>query len=289
MGSGTLSTLDVRTSAGVVHVVSGGDPRGDPVVFLHGWPESWRAWETVMELAIADGYRAIALDLPGIGHSTTAATDGTKSAVVEVLREVLADIHVARPTLVGHDAGGMVVHPYLVDHGDELARAVIMDVVIPGIGPWEAVRANPYVWHFAFHAIPELPERLVEGRVDEYFDYFWSAVSAVPEAITPELRSAHVGAYSSPASLKAGFDWYRAFPADAAHNAPGDHPPKVTTPLLYLRGEHEGGDMDEYVAGFHAAGLEHVTDARIPGAGHFAPEEAPVATWHLIRDFVRRG
>jgi len=56
--------------------------------------------------------------------------------------------------------------------------------------------------------------------------------------------------------------------------------------LLYLRGEHEGGDIDAYIAGFRGAGLADVRSAIIAGAGHFAPEDAPDAVWEAIADFI---
>ena len=46
--------------------------------------------------------------------------------------------------------------------------------------------------------------------------------------------------------------------------------------------------MAPYLAGFRAAGLTDVRHARIPGAGHFAPEEAPAQTWRAIADFLPR-
>ena len=66
-------------------------------------------------------------------------------------------------TLVGHDIGGMVVYAYLRAYQD-LARAVIMDVPVPGVAPWEEFVREPYLWHFALHSIADLPERLVQGR-----------------------------------------------------------------------------------------------------------------------------
>ena len=39
-----------------------------------------------------------------------------------------------------------------------------MNTVVPGLGPWEDLLANPRVWHFALHQIPGLPETLVSGR-----------------------------------------------------------------------------------------------------------------------------
>ena len=56
----------------------------------------------------------------------------------------------------------------------------MMDVVVPGLGPWEQVIRNPYLWHFAFHSIPALPERLVQGHQAEYFGYFYDVPPRTP-------------------------------------------------------------------------------------------------------------
>jgi pimeloyl-ACP methyl ester carboxylesterase len=58
-----------------IHVVEAGDEDATPVLFLHGWPESWRCWERVMDLAQRD-VRAIAIDMPGTGESVGAAASG---------------------------------------------------------------------------------------------------------------------------------------------------------------------------------------------------------------------
>ena len=120
--------------------------------------------------------RAVAIDLPGIGGSTDDATDGSKRQLAEVVRRLIAALELDHPTIVGHDAGGMVAYAYLRSFTD-LDRVVIMDTVIPGVDPWDDVLRNPYVWHFAMHSIPALPEHLVRGREREYFDYFFDALS----------------------------------------------------------------------------------------------------------------
>jgi pimeloyl-ACP methyl ester carboxylesterase len=267
-----------------LHVVEAGDPQGRPYLFLHGWPESWRTWRDVMTLA-APEVRAIAIDLPGVGESTGAVDGGGKRAVAARVHKLIQALGLTGVTLVGHDAGGMVAYAYLRQY-PEIARVVIMNTVIPGVEPWTDVLRNPYIWHFGLHNVPALPETLVRGRQAAYFDYFYDVLSVDPLKITPESRAAHAAAYGSDASLTAGFDLYRAFGQDARDNAAFAAAGAVRTPLLYLRGDSEGGDIATYAAGFRKAGIENLTTALVPDAGHFAQEEAPAEVWRLICGFA---
>jgi pimeloyl-ACP methyl ester carboxylesterase len=268
-----------------VHVVEAGDPGTAPFLFLHGWPESWRSWRSMISLA-SQGVRAIAIDLPGIGLSTGAATHGSKRELAAVVHQLVTAMELRRLTLVGQDVGGMVVYSGLRGAFADLERAVIMDTVIPGVDPWEQVLRNPYIWHFAMHAIPRLPERLVQGRQREYFDYFYDVLSADPHKITAQARADYVQAYGTDSALTAGFNWYRTFAKDAVENKEAASRQGVTTPVLYLRGEQESGQIGAYVEGFRAAGLVRVDHGLVPAAGHFTQEEAPDDTWRLIAEFA---
>jgi hypothetical protein len=63
-----------------LHYVMGG--KGDPVVLLHGWPETWYSWHHVMP-ALAKNYTVIAPDLRGLGDSSKPPTgyDGKTTAI----------------------------------------------------------------------------------------------------------------------------------------------------------------------------------------------------------------
>ncbi len=115
-------------------------------------------------------------------------------------------------------------------------RVAILETVIPGVDPWEDVIRNPYIWHFAFHSTPELPEVLVQGHQARYFDFFFDLLSADGSRITPQARSAYTAAYGTDSALTAGFDLYRAFAQDAKDNAQSAATEPVATPLLYVRG-----------------------------------------------------
>ncbi len=172
-------------------------------MFLHGWPESSRTWAEIMTLA-AGSARVIAIDLPGVGESAGTATDGSKRQIAGVVDQFLSVIGVSAVTLVGHDIGGMVTYAYLRAH-QGIDRAVIMDVPLPGVAPWDEFVRSPFLFHFALHAVPDLPERLVRGRQADYFGYFYDALSADPSKITEDARRAYQAAYASDSALTASF------------------------------------------------------------------------------------
>jgi pimeloyl-ACP methyl ester carboxylesterase len=275
----------IEASGSSVHVVAAGDPGGQPFVFLHGWPQTWRCWRAVMELAAPEAY-VLALDLPGVGGSGGDATDGSKRALATKVHEVVAALGLRNVTLVGQDVGGMAAYAYLRMF-DDVDRFVIMDTVIPGVAPWEQVLSNPYVWHFAFHSIPALPEQLVRGKEREYFDFFYDQLSPDPSTITAAARAEYVEGYANDAALSAGFSWYRTLRGDAAANAAELR--AVDRPVLYLRGEREGGEMAAYRAGFEAAGISGLQTALVPRAGHFSQEDAPADVWDLVYGFGREA
>ncbi len=283
-----LSHTQVPLRSGTIHLVDTGGAYDTAVLFLHGWPQDWSAWEKVLHLA-GPPVRALAVDLPGIGESTMPDAPSSKRAIANCIHELVATMGLVHLTLVGQDVGGQVVFAYLTQYPAELEGAVIMNVVVPGVRPWEDVIRNPYIWHFAFHSIPQLPEMLVMGKQRAYFDYFYDLLSANPAQITQKARDQYTQAYQSPTALKTGFEWYRAFTEDAKENSAAEHQASIETPLLYLRGEREGGDLDQYLAGFRETGIHNVQGARIPGAGHFAADEQPESVWQQILAFVNHN
>jgi pimeloyl-ACP methyl ester carboxylesterase len=270
-----------------IHVAEAGPEEGPAYLFVHGWPESWRTWQDLMVLA-GGMSRVLAIDLPGIGRSQPDTTNGSKLAIAHVLHHVVQalDLADADLTLVGHDIGGMVVYAYLREFAD-LPRAVIMDVPVPGVDPWDDFVRQPFLWHFALHAVPGLPELLTDGRHEAYFGYFYDLLSAHPGIPSASCRAEQGQAYAAAGAMAAGFGWYRAFAADVADNVRTSRGALATTPLLYLRGSGErGGELGPYADGFRRAGVTHVTSALIEGAGHFPQEEATAATWAAISSFA---
>ena len=280
------TTIDIDN--GKIHIAQSGSPSNPALLFLHGWPENWRSYEKVMELAGTTHF-VTAIDLPGIGDSAFADAPFLKVEIAKLVHQVVKKLNLTDLTLVGHDVGGQITFSYLHEYSKELKAAVILDVVIPGLNPWDEVLRNPYLWHFAFHSIPELPETVVFGKQKEYFEFFYNAITAHPERITAQAKEDYIRAYSRRDALSTGFNWYRGFSEDAKSNRKLIELGKsITTPVLYMRGERSGGNMDQYAAGFADAGLRNLQTKIVPDSGHFMLEEQPDFVWKSIFDFMRK-
>src|SRR5207253_10064248 len=87
-------------------------PAPQSVVFPHGIGGGARIWKPQQASFAAAGFRPIALDLPGYGGRPAVDAMGFDALASDV-EERLDALHLARPVLVGHSIGGMIVQTAL--------------------------------------------------------------------------------------------------------------------------------------------------------------------------------
>src|SRR3954464_15614832 len=144
-----------------MHYVIGG--HGDPLVLLHGWPETWYAWHKVMP-ALAKNYTVIAPDLRGLGDSSKPASGYDGKTVAEDIHQLITQLGFKSIYLVGHDIGAFVVYPYAAAHPAEVKKLVVMEISPPGFCPPPTVNGGPAIWWVLLHQVPDMPEALVQGK-----------------------------------------------------------------------------------------------------------------------------
>ena len=105
-----------------LHVVDSGGT-GRPVVLIHGWPLSSAAWAPQIEALNGAGYRTVAYDRRGFGHS-----DKPDSGYDY---DTLADADLEDVTLVGFSMGGGEVARYVARHGESRLRSVVFAAAVP--------------------------------------------------------------------------------------------------------------------------------------------------------------
>ena len=64
----TITTHQITGGGGTrLHVIETGNPRGRPIVFVHGFSQSWLAWSRQLSSGLAKDHRLVAMDLRGHG------------------------------------------------------------------------------------------------------------------------------------------------------------------------------------------------------------------------------
>ena len=247
-----------------LHYVIGG--HGDPIVLLHGWPQTWYEWRHVMP-ALAKNYTVIAPDLRGLGDSSKPLTGYDGKTTAEDIHQLVSQLRFRDIFLVGHDFGVQVAYSYAAAHPNEVRRLVILDVPIAGIGLGQNITG---LWWAQFHMVRDIPEMLVEGHEREYLTWFYR-YTCNPAAITKEDIDEYVSHYSAPGGMRAGFEYYRALFDDIKQNKEYSRV-KLPMPVLALGGK----------CSFGSAALDsmrllatNVSGGIVPDSGHWIPEERP--------------
>jgi len=88
-----------------------GAKNAPPVLLIHGWPEIAYSWKHQMQPLADAGYRAIAVDVRGFGHSD-APKDVSAYGIEKLVGDiegVLGALGIREVVLCGHDWGGILV------------------------------------------------------------------------------------------------------------------------------------------------------------------------------------
>lgn len=261
-----------------LHYVIGG--RGRPVILLHGFPETWMAWRKVMP-ALAANHTVVAVDLRGVGKSALESTGYDKETLANDVHQLMNRLRLSDVSVVGEDFGGQVAYAYARMYRHEVRSLVVVETAVPGFG-LESLFAGSY--HYRFHMVPELPERLIDGNERYYLTRFvcGAQLDCAKASISPSLIDEYVRAYSRPGRISAALEYYRALPSDAEANRAAAEP-KLIQPVLALGGERGLGmlplEQFRLVAGNVSGGV-------VEGANHWVAEQRPEELTARIEAFL---
>lgn len=253
-----------------MHVAEAGD--GPPLVLLHGWPQHWWSFRLLIG-ELATQFRVLAPDLRGLGWSEAPADGYAKGRLAEDVLELLDHESIDRAAVLGHDWGGFAGFLLALEHPDRISRLLALDIPPPWrMSPSPRRLAAPVLASYqAVLALPGVGERLLERGP--------GVVRTIIRMVSGPLMSwsdAELDVYArpleEPARARASSLYYRTF---LTRELPemlrrGDRSGELSVPSLLLMGEASAIDR---VLAPNSAGMLAVR--RVPGAGHFLPEEAP--------------
>jgi non-heme chloroperoxidase len=105
---------------------------GEPVVLIHGYPLSGRAWDKQLPVLLDAGHRVITYDRRGFGDSSRPSTGYDYDTFASDLKMLLDELDLHEVTLVGHSMGTGEVTRYIGKYGsDRIARGVLVSPIPP--------------------------------------------------------------------------------------------------------------------------------------------------------------
>lgn len=104
------------------HWVSTGNTTSEPIVFLHGLPDSWFMWYNQMA-ALSPRYHCIAFDLKGYGQSSKTIGDYRHERAAEQMYQAIQKIiGSAKFNIISHDRGTIQADYIVANHATSILR-----------------------------------------------------------------------------------------------------------------------------------------------------------------------
>ena len=105
---------------------------GPPVVLIHGYPLSGRAWDKQVPVLLESGHRVITYDRRGFGRSSQPVTGYDYDTFTADLHTLLEHLDLSGAVLAGHSMGTGEVTRYLGRYGSaRVAKGVLIAPIPP--------------------------------------------------------------------------------------------------------------------------------------------------------------
>lgn len=245
---------------------------GSPeLVFLHGGGQNAHTWDTVL---LALGVPALALDLPGHGHSSWRADrDYAPSTNATELAPVIRREAPDAAAVVGMSLGGLTTIALLSAAPELVRRAVIIDVT-PSTGRRVATMTTAQRGTAALTRGP--------AEFDTREEMIDLAVAAAPHRLRSSLRRGVI--HNTRRTPDGRWAWRYDRPAERAHDldALWENVSSTSSPLTLVRGGDSSfvtdADVEEFTRRNPSATVHEVE-----GAGHAVQSDQPLRLTRLIR------
>ena len=119
-----FATVSLSTDV-TLHYAERGDRKGEAIVFLHAYTDSWFAFSRVLAL-LSPSYHAFAPDERGHGDSDKPQCCYTVEDFTADVDAFMDEVGIEEATLVGDSSGGMIAQRVALDYPHRVSRLVLM-------------------------------------------------------------------------------------------------------------------------------------------------------------------
>ncbi|MFC5606106.1 alpha/beta fold hydrolase [Variovorax soli] len=269
--------------------------RGRPlIVFLHGFPECWWAWEPYLREFGRDHF-AIAPDTRGINLSDKPAElrDYRAPRVAQDIVALAELLGYQDFLLVGHDWGASIAYSLVLAHPQRVRRLAILNGVHPAVFARELAQspaqrnASDYINLFRQ---PDAAQLLTRDGCAYLLDMFADEPGgALPAWLDDEVQGRYLAAWSQPGAVNGGLNYYRASPLHPAQSDPRAaflaEPEKLRVPMptLVLWGERDRYLLPGCIDRLEAF-VPQLRVHRQPHCTHWIAHEEPAWVMRRLRE-----
>ena len=209
-----FESATVETEDTAIFIRRGGS--GAPLLLLHGFPETHVMWHRVA-LELAENFTVVCADLRGYGASGKPKSQpdhspySKRTMALDMVR-MMQKLGFDRFGVAGHDRGARVAYRLALDHGKQVERLAVLDI-IPTSDAFARADARFALgfWPWSLLAQPSpLPESLIAGAPQAVIDDALSGWGSDAAAFPDDVRAAYVAALSDRESIHAICEEYRA-------------------------------------------------------------------------------
>ena len=249
---------------------------GEPVLLLHGFPDSNYLWRSVIPHLVDAGYQVIAPDQRGFGMSD--APEGKENYDMALIAEdavaILDALNISEAKLVAHDWGAMIGWLLAGTYPDRFESYSAVSVGHPKAYASAGFEQKKKGWYVLFFQLGGIAEKVF--MADDW-SLFRKTVNDHPE------MDHWIEDLSRPGRLTAGMNWYRA----NLSNLWKAEFPRVKIPVFGIWSTDDVALAEDQMIG----SAEYV-DAqwryeRLEGVSHWVPVDEPDKLSDMLLDFFK--
>lgn len=196
-----FSSRRIEANGVSLNVIDVGE--GEPVLLVHGFPDTHAVWRKQIPALVEAGYRVIAPDTRGCGESEMPdRLSGYKlPLLIDDLRVVLDACGVEKAAVIAHDWGAVIAWQFVLAHPERVNKYLAMSVGHPNAYARGGVMQKLKGWYVLMFQLRGFAEWFLKARDWAFFRWF----TALPEEWPHWIK-----ALERPGRLTAGINYYRA-------------------------------------------------------------------------------
>lgn len=290
----------IRTAKLDIAYTDTGPADGPPVLLLHGWPDSARAWLGIAPQLNAAGWRTIVPELRGFGATRflrdDTMRDGTGVALTQDAVDLADGLGIAHFDVIGHDWGARAAYMLAALFPERVRRIAALALAFQPKGAFELPDTFAQARRFWYQWFMTLDDGPAAVRADPkgFARIQWETWSP-PGWFDDAEFEATARAFDNPDWAEITLNGYRTRWCTGDLTDPDYEPLRlrlrsidtIGTPTLMIQGGADGCDDPRLSAGqqrHFTAGYQRLV---LDGVGHFPPREAPSAVAGALLEHLR--